>query len=80
MDTLPLHLGSIFVSQFSGTFVGQIAESNQFQLDREYSAHPKIQKNMFLSELKVSICFVTSQKVIVDIRYIYWGDMIFKCE
>ena len=73
MGTLPLHLGSIFVSQFSGTFVGQIAESNLFQLDREYSARQKIQKLMFLSELKGSICFVTFQKVIVYIRYIYGG-------
>ena len=80
MGTLPLHLGSIFVSQFSGTFFGQIAESSLYQLYREYSARPKIQKIMFLSELKVSICFVTSQKVIFDIRYMYWGDIIFKCE
>ena len=35
---------------------------------------------MFLSELKGSICFVTYQKVNVYIRYIYGGDMIFKCE
>ena len=80
MGTLLLHLGSIYVSQFSGTFVGKIAESNLFQLDREYSARSKTQKMMFLSELKGSIYFVTSQKVIVDIRYIYWGDIIFKCE
>ena len=79
MGTLPFHLGFIFVSEFSGTFLGQIAESNWFQLDREYLARPKIKKMMFLSELKGSICFVTPQKVIVDIRYIYWGDIIFKC-
>ena len=80
MGTLPLHLGSIYVSQFSGTFVGQIAESKLIQLDRDYSACPKNQKMMFLSNLKGAICFVTSQKVNVDIRYIYGGDMIFKCE
>ena len=80
MDTLLSHLGSIFVSKFSRTFVGQIAESILFQLDREYLACPKNQKMIFLSELKGSICFVASQKVIVDIRYIYGGDIIFKCE
>ena len=65
MGTLLLHLGSIYVSQFSETFVGQIAQSNLFKHDREYSAHPKNQKMMFLSKLKGSICFVTFQKVIV---------------
>ena len=80
METLLFHLGSIFVSQFSGTFVDQIAESILFQLDRDYLACPKNQKMIFLSELKGSICFVASQKVIVDIRYIFWEDIIFKCE
>ena len=79
MGTLLLHLGSIYVSQFSGTFNGQIAESNSFQLNRDYSARPNIHKMMFLSELKGPICFVTFQKVIVYVRYIYGGDVIFKC-
>ena len=78
MGTLLLHLGSIYVSEFSGTFLGQIAESNLFQLDWEYSGRPEIQKMMFLSKLKGSICFVTSQKVIVYIEYIYGGDITFK--
>ena len=76
MGTLPLHLGSIFVLQFSGTFFGQIAESNLFELDRKCPASPKMIKMMFLSELKGFICFVTSQKIIVDTRYTHGGDIM----
>ena len=48
MGTLPLYLGSIMVSNFENQMLVKY-RIQSFQLDREYSAHPKIKKkNDFL--------------------------------